>query len=140
MKINEDFARYIISLQEIAIMERGEEEIDRQYRNDLELFFVQIKEEREQKEYIAWVRKEKIEADPRVIEIRSKLENQDLEEEKGTKSFSAQYREREILFKNLDDLREGLADLYISDKAIKDEWRVLITIDKMLGVKKKVEE
>ena len=137
MKINEDFARYIISLQEIAILERGEEEIDRQYRNDLELFFVQLREEREQKEYIAWVRKEKIEADPRVIEIRAKIEDGNFG---NALSYAAQYREREILFKDLDDLREGLADLYISDKAIKDEWRILASVNKMLGIKGKVEE
>ncbi len=138
MKINEDFARYIISLQEIAIMERGEEEIDRQYRNDLELFFVQLREEREQKEYTAWVRKEKIEADPRVIELRKKMDK--MNEEDNLDSFANIFRKREGMFKDLDDLREGLADLYISDKAVKDEWRVLITIDKMLGIKKKAEE
>jgi hypothetical protein len=54
----------------------------------------------------------------------------------SSESFSAQYRKREIMFKDLDDLREGLADLYISDKAIKDEWRILACVDKMLGVKK----
>jgi hypothetical protein len=122
---------------EIAIMERGEEGIDIQYRNDLELFFVQIKEEREQKEYIAWVHKEKIEADPRVIELRDKILNQ---EYGNAVSFAAQYRSREIMFKDLDDLREGLADLYISDKAIKDEWRILASVNKMLGIKGKVEE
>jgi hypothetical protein len=138
MKINEDFARYIISLMEIAKLERGEEEIDRQYRNDLELFFVQLREEREQKEYTEWIYKTKIEADPRVIELRKKMENPSEAYEKL--SFSKQFAFREALFKDLDDLRERLADLYISDKAIKDEWRILASINKMLGIKGKVEE
>ena len=133
MKINEDFARYILSLMDIAILERGEEEIDRQYRGDIEAFFVQLKEEREHKEFVAWVYKEKIEADPRVVEIRKKMEEP---APMGNVSFAEEYRKREIMFKDLDDLREGLAELYLQDKTVKDEWRVLACIDKMLGKKK----
>jgi len=133
MKINEDFARYILSLQDIAIMERGEEEIDRLYRTDIEAFFVQLKEEREHKEFVAWVHKEKIEADPRVIEIRKKIEEP---APMGNVSFAEEYRKREIIFKDLDDLREGLAELYLQDKEVKNEWRILASVNKMLGIKK----
>jgi hypothetical protein len=133
MKINEDFARYILSLQDIAIMERGEEEIDRLYRTNIEAFFVQLKEEREHKEFVAWVHKEKIEADPRVIEIRKKIEEP---APMGNVSFAEEYRKREIIFKDLDDLREGLAELYLQDKEVKNEWRILASVNKMLGIKK----
>ncbi len=136
MKINEDFARYIISLMDIAKMERGEEAIDIQYRDELESFFIQLKEERESKEFVAWVRKEKIEAYPRVIEIVKKINGDPQDGKASSESFSAQYRKREIMFKELDDLREGLAELYLQDKTVKDEWRILACINKMLGVKK----
>jgi hypothetical protein len=134
MKINEDFARYILSLQDIAIMERGEEEIDRLYRTDIEAFFVQLKEEREHKEFVAWVHKEKIEADPRVVELRKKIEEDT--KDNASDSFANIYRKREIIFKDLDDLREGLAELYLQDKEVKNEWRILASVNKMLGIKK----
>ena len=132
MKINEDFAKYIISLMEIAILERGEEEIDRQYRGDLEGFFVQLKEEREHKEFVAWVYKNKIEADPRVIALRDKMNDENFG--KGL-SYGKLFAQRESLFKEFDDLRDGLAELYLQDKAVKDEWRIIASVNKMLNKK-----
>jgi len=73
MEINEEFARYILALQSIAIGERGTAEQDALYQRDIFEAFPNIKEEAEWKEFTDWLWSEEVERDPRVENLRSTM-------------------------------------------------------------------
>ena len=73
MEINEEFARYILGVQDIAMGERGEAEQDIRYMQAIFEAFPKIKEEKEWEEFTEWLWSEEVEKNPNVESLRSRL-------------------------------------------------------------------
>ncbi len=73
MELTEELAGYIISLQEIADMERGLGDDELIIRHKLELEFPKLKWERERQEFNNWLWSTRAEQEPDVVEARSLL-------------------------------------------------------------------
>ena len=131
MEINEKFARYILSLQSIAKLERGlDENYDISYRNKLEDSFPILKEERETEDFKDWIIKEKIYTLPKFKELEKTI---GISASKlmmlSVNSHSSHTQARQII--KLHNLKEKYYKQFINDIKIKNEYKLLKTIKKL---------
>ena len=120
MEIDEKFAKYILSLQSIAKLERGlDENYDIPFRDKLEDAFPSLKEKRESDEFENWLRSDKIFNLPEIKTLVSRINY-------STEDFSLEKR-----IKELDAKKEKYYNLFCDDPKIKKEYKLLKTIKKL---------
>jgi len=124
MIIDEKFAKYILSLQSIAKLERGlDENYDIPFRDKLEKAFPNLKEKRESDEFENWLLTDKIFNLPEIKTLVSKI---------NSSPFSSpieNHQEKRI--KELDAKKEKYYNLFCDDPKIKKEYKLLKTIKKL---------
>ena len=124
MEIDEKFAKYILSLQSIAELERGlDENYDIPFRDKLEDAFPNLKEKRESDEFENWLWSDKIFNLPEIKTLVSRI-NYSTER-------SGNYQERRI--KELDAKKEKYYNLFCDNTEIKKEYKLFKTIKKLSG-------
>ena len=122
MIIDEKFAKYILSLQSIAELERGlDENYDIPFRDKLEDAFPNLKEKRESDEFENWLRSDKIFNLPEIKTLVSRINY-------STEDFSLEKR-----IKELDAKKEKYYNLFYDNTEIKKEYKLLKTIKKLSG-------
>ena len=123
MEIDEKFAKYILSLQSIAELERGlDENYDIPFRDKLENAFPNLKEKRESDEFENWLRSDKIFNLPEIKTLVSRIDMGTIED------FSLEKR-----IKELDAKKEKYYNLFCDNPEIKKEYKLLKTIKKLSG-------
>ena len=138
MKIDEKFARYILSLQSVVKLERGlDENYDIPFRNKLEDVFPNLKKERETDEYKKWILTDKVSNTPEIKTLFSKITTTKLlQTYKGTRTVEDKQKvliSQEKIIKELDDKKEKYYNLFLNDPEIKKEYKLLKTIKKLSG-------
>ena len=156
MVIDEKFAKYILSLQSIAKLERGlDENYDIPFRDKLEDAFPNLKEKRESDEFENWLWSDKILNLPEIKTlvstikhfterninlIKSKhgldLETTELNEDQidqAQEFVDVETQKQERRIKELDAKKERYYNLFYDNIEIKKEYKLLKTIKKLSG-------
>ena len=125
MRVTEKLARYIIVLQSVYHLEVGLGEDDYEIRNQLEAEFPVLKREREQDEFNQWLWATKVEQDPRVKEIRERL---DAGFECKLYHYSEERKllreEQEALIRLLDEMKAKVQEELLECDDLRSEWEI----------------
>ena len=151
MVIDEKFAKYILSLQSIAKLERGlDENYDIPFRDKLEDTFPNLKEKRENDEFENWLWTDKIfnlpeiktlvstikhftERNINLIKSKHGLDLETTEVNEIIKDHDVETQKQERRIKELDAKKERYYNLFYDNTEIKKEYKLLKTIKKLSG-------
>jgi hypothetical protein len=140
LQIDENFARYILSLQATQELEAGLEDDDYKYHEMIYDAFPRIKEEKEMQEFRNWIWTEKVENTPEVKSLKNKYESTGEGIRFSVRGIAKISKENEKIQKKLSKIldkinkaRNRIADELYNDPKTKKEWKAWKAIQKMKG-------